>query len=57
MLITTQFYSISILNPRPIPSIPSNLSPLETVSFSKSLSQYLFCKEVPCIHFLDFTYK
>ena len=33
----TQFYSISISNPQPIPS-PLNLSPLETISFSKSVS-------------------
>ena len=26
-----------------------NLSPLETISFSKSMSQYLFCKEVHCV--------
>uniref|UniRef100_A0A8D1YMF7 GTP-binding nuclear protein Ran n=1 Tax=Sus scrofa TaxID=9823 RepID=A0A8D1YMF7_PIG len=31
-----------------------NLSPLETISFSKSLSQYLFCKEVHCIPFFRF---
>ena len=32
MIITTQFYSISILNPQPIPPCP-NLSPLEIVKF------------------------
>ena len=47
MIITTQFYSISIPKPQPILPTP-NLSPLETVSFSKSVSQYLFCKEVHC---------
>ena len=30
---------------------PHNLSPSETISFSKSVSQYLFCKEVHCILF------
>ena len=43
MIITTQFYSLSISNPQRI-SPPPNLSHLETVSFSKSVSQYLFCK-------------
>ena len=32
MIITTQFYSISIPNPQPIPPTP-NLSPLETIVF------------------------
>ena len=49
MIITTQFYSISIPNPQPSPT--PNLSHLETVSFSKSVSQYLLCKEVHCALF------
>ena len=32
-----------------------HLSPLETISFSKSVSQYLFRKEVHCVLFLDST--
>ena len=52
MNITTQFYSISIPNPQPILP-PSNLTSLETLSCSKSVSQYLFCKEVCCVLFLD----
>ena len=52
MIITTQFYSISIPNPQLIPP-PPNLPHLETISFSKSVSQYLFCKEVHCVLFLD----
>ena len=53
MIITTQSCSISIPNPQPIPS-PPNLSPLETMSFSKSMSQYLFCKEVHSVLFFRF---
>ena len=34
-------------------SPPPNLSHLETITFSKSASQYLFCKEVHCVLFLD----
>ena len=45
MIITIQFYRISIPQPQRIP-LPPKLSPLETVSFSKSVSQYLFCEEV-----------
>ena len=45
MIITIQFYRISIPHHQCIPQ-PSNLSPLETISFSKSVSQYLFFKEV-----------
>ena len=48
MMITTQFYSISIPNPQTVPRLPS-LSPLEIISFSNSVSQYLLCKEVHCI--------
>ena len=56
-IITTKFYSISIPNPQCIPP-PPNLSHLETISFSKSMSQYLFCKEVHCVLlFLDSTCK
>ena len=36
---------------------PPNLSPLETLSSSKSVSQYLFCKEVHSVLFLDSIYK
>ena len=42
-IITTKFYSISIPNPQCI------LSHLETISFSKSVSQYLFCKDIHCV--------
>ena len=52
---TIKFYSISIPNPQWIPPVP-NLSHLETISFSKSVSQYLFCK-VYCVLFLDSTCK
>ena len=55
-IITTKFYSISIPNPQYVSPTP-NLSHLETVSFSKSMSQYLFCKEVHCVLFLDSTCK
>ena len=34
-----------------------NLSPLVTISFSKSANQFLFCQEVHCTLFLDSTYK
>ena len=51
-----KFYSISIPNPQCIPS-PSNLSHLETISLSKSVSQYLFYKEVHSVLFLDSTCK
>ena len=56
MIITFQFYSISIPNPQRIPP-PPNPSHLETVSFSNFVSPYLFCKEVNCVLFLDSTYK
>ena len=42
MIITIQFNRISIPQPQHI-SPPPERSPLETVSFSKSVSQYLFC--------------
>ena len=48
MIITIQFYRISIPQPRHI-SPPTELSPLETISFSKSVSQYLFCKVQPVL--------
>ena len=54
-IMTTQCHSISIPNSQPIPH-PPNLSPLETISFSKSMSQYTLCK-VHCILALDSTYK
>ena len=53
-IITTKFYSISIPNLQCIPP-PLNLSPLESTTFSKSVSQYLFCKEVRCVLFSDST--
>ena len=44
MIITNKFYSISIPNPH---HIPPNSQPVSFGnSFSKSVSQYLFCKEV-----------
>ena len=52
MIITTQFHSISISNPQCIPC-PPKLCPLESILFSKSVSHYLFCKEVHCILFSD----
>ena len=55
-ILTTQLYSISIPNTQCIPP-PSNLSHLETRSFSKSVSWYLFCKEVHCVLFLGSTCK
>ena len=50
MIMTIQFYMISTPQPQNIP-LTLKLSPLETKSFSKSVSQYLFCKEV---HFVLF---
>ena len=50
MIITIQFYRISIPQPQRIPP-PPTLSPLETISFSKSVSQYLFCKVHSVIFF------
>ena len=44
MIITIQFYRISIPQPQRIP-LPTEVSPLETVSISKSVSQYLLCKQ------------
>ena len=40
-------------NPQCIPASP-NLSHLEIISFSKSVSQYLLCKEVHCVLFFGF---
>ena len=54
MIITIQFYRISIPHPQRIPA-PPKLSPSEIVSFSKSVSQYLFCKDVHCVFFSDST--
>ena len=54
MILTTQFYRISIPQPKHIPQIPK-LSPLETISFLKSVSHYLFCKEVHSVLFTDST--
>ena len=34
---------------------PHKFFPLETISFSKSVSYYLFCKEVHCVLFSDST--
>ena len=51
--ITTWFYSVSIPNPQPISTTCLIWKPC----FSKSLSQYLFCNEVHCVHFLDSTCK
>ena len=53
MIITTQFYRISIPQPQHIPP-PPKLSPLKTVSFSKSVSQYMFCKEIHSVIFFRF---
>ena len=54
MIITIQFHRISIPQPRHIPP-PHKLSPSETVSFSMSVSQHVFCKEVPSVLFSDST--
>ena len=53
MIITIQFYRISIPHPWSIPP-PPKLSPLETISFSKSVSQHLFCKEGQSVLFFRF---
>ena len=53
MIITIQFYRFSIPQPQCIPP-PPELSPLKTISFSKSVSQYLFCKEVHSVLFFRF---
>ena len=55
MITNTKFYSISIPNPQCIPR-PPNLSHLETISFSKPVSHYLFGK-IHCVLFLDSTCK
>ena len=34
---------------------PPNLSDLETISFSKSVNQFLYCKEVNCVLCYDST--
>ena len=51
MIITTHFYSISIPQPQSIPPTPQTVS----VGNSKSVSQYLFCKEVHSFLFSDST--
>ena len=56
MIITIRFYRISIPQPQRVPPRPE-LSPLGTVSSSKSVSQYLFCKEVHCVFFSDSTWQ
>jgi len=45
-IITTKLWSSSIRNAQCIPP-PPKLSHVETVSFAKSVSQDLFCQEVP----------
>ena len=52
MIITIQFHRISIPQPQRIPP-PPKLSPPETRSFSMSVSQHLFCKEVQSVLFSD----
>ena len=52
MTITIQLYRISIPQPQCIPPL-SELSLLETVGFSKSVSQHLFWKEVHCVLFFS----
>ena len=54
MIVTTQFYRISIPQLQHITRLPE-LPPVETISFSKSVSQYLFYKEVPSVLFSDAT--
>ena len=52
MIITTQFFSIYIQPPSyPHPTTVS----FQNICFSKSVSQYLFCKEVHYVLCLDFT--
>ena len=50
MIITIRFYRISNPQPQCI-THTTNLSPLETISFPKSVSQYLLCKEIHCVIF------
>ena len=54
MIITIQFHRISIPQPQCI-TPPPKLSHLETISFSKSGSRYLFCKEVRSVLFSEST--
>ena len=54
MIITIWFHRISIPQPKHIPP-PPKLSPPETISFSMSVSQHLFCKEVQSVLFSDST--
>ena len=53
MIITIQFHRISISQPQHIASPPER-HPLETIGFSKSVSQHLFCKEVHSVLFFRF---
>ena len=52
MIITIQFYRISIPQPKHIPP-PPKLSPPENITFSMSVSQHPFCKEVQSVLFSD----
>ena len=54
MIVTIQFYRISNPQPQRMPP-PPKLSPLEAVSSSESVSQYLFCKEVHSLLLSDST--
>ena len=56
MIITVQFSRISIPHAQCIPP-PPKLTPLETLSFSKTVSQYLVCKEVHSVLFSDSTWQ
>ena len=47
----SQLSFIAFPSQTPSPSPSPNLSHLETISFSISVSQYLFCKEVHCVLF------
>ena len=55
MIITIWFHRISIPQPKHIPP-PPKLSPPETISFSMSVSQHLFYKEVQSVLFSDSTW-
>ena len=56
MIITIQFYRIAIPQPQQSPPAP-NCFLWKPLSFSKSGSQYLLCKEVHSVLFSDSTYK
>ena len=51
MIITSNFIGFPSHNPSASPY--AELSPLETINFSKSVSQHLFCKEVHSALFSD----